>query len=250
MNQLTTLLFDVDGTLAETEEVHRKSFNKSFAQAGLDWEWSPEMYAELLGVTGGKERIRYYLDTYLPSFKAPMNLDDYIAALHAAKTDIYTRTVGSGGVALRPGVRRLLQEAREAGLRLGIATTTTPANVTALLEHSLEPQALDWFEVIAAGNMVPAKKPAPDVYEFAMEAMDVKPQECIAFEDSVNGLRSAQAAGLRTLVTISQYTQRQEFNGAALVVDQLGEPDQPFSVIAGDADDHRFVSVQLLRELC
>jgi HAD superfamily hydrolase (TIGR01509 family) len=179
-----------------------------------------------------------------------MNLDDYIAALHAAKTDIYTRTVGSGGVALRPGVRRLLQEAREAGLRLGIATTTTPANVTALLEHSLEPQALDWFEVIAAGNMVPAKKPAPDVYEFAMEAMDVKPQECIAFEDSVNGLRSAQAAGLRTLVTISQYTQRQEFNGAALVVDQLGEPDQPFSVIAGDADDHRFVSVQLLRELC
>lgn len=249
MSQLTTLLFDVDGTLAETEEVHRKSFNKSFAQAGLDWDWSPEMYEELLSVTGGKERIRYYLDTYLPSFKAPMNLDDYIAALHAAKTDIYTRTVGSGEVTLRPGVQRLLQEAREAGLRLGIATTTTPANVTALLEHSLDRQAIDWFEVIAAGNIVPAKKPAPDIYEYAMQAMNVEPGECLAFEDSVNGLRSAQAAGLRTLVTVSQYTQRQEFQGAALVVDQLGEPDQPFTVISGHADGHNCVSVELLREL-
>lgn len=249
MSQLTTLLFDVDGTLAETEEVHRKSFNKSFAQAGLDWIWSQELYEELLGVTGGKERIRHYLDTYLPDFKAPMNLDGYIAALHAAKTDIYTRTVASGEVEMRPGVRRLLREAREAGLRLGIATTTTPANVTALLEHSLEPPALDWFEVIAAGNMVPAKKPAPDIYEFAMRAMDVKPEECLAFEDSVNGLRSAQAAGLRTLITVSQYTQRQEFDGARLVVDQLGEPDQPFRVIAGDAGDHCCVSVGLLREL-
>ncbi len=249
MSQLTTLLFDVDGTLAETEEVHRKSFNKSFAQAGLDWDWTPEIYEELLNVTGGKERIRHYLEHYLGSFEAPMNLDDYIAALHAAKTDIYTRTVGSGEVTLRPGVQRLLQEARDAGLRLGIATTTTPANVTALLEHSMEPPALDWFEVIAAGSVVPAKKPAPDIYEYAMQAMGVEPGECLAFEDSINGLRSAQAAGLRTLVTVGRYTQRQKFDGALLVLDQLGEPDQPFTVSSGDAGDHRYVSVELLNEL-
>ena len=96
MGSLTTLLFDVDGTLADTEEIHRQSFNTCFTQAGLDWFWSPELYGELLEVTGGKERIRHFLDTRLPDFEAPMNIDEYIAGLHAAKTDIYTRTMASG----------------------------------------------------------------------------------------------------------------------------------------------------------
>lgn len=249
MPGLTTLLFDVDGTLADTEEVHRISFNRSFAQAGLSWEWSQAMYTELLATTGGKERIQSYIDTQLPGFQAPVDLQEFIAGLHAAKTDIYTRKAASGEIPLRPGVKRLLQEAREAGLRLGIATTTTPANVTALLQHSLAEDAEDWFEVIAAGGMVAAKKPAADIYFYAMEKMGVTPAECLAFEDSENGLRAARDAGLQTLVTENEYTRDHEFEGAALVLDQLGEPDSPFRVIDGNAGDHRFVTVELLKEL-
>jgi HAD superfamily hydrolase (TIGR01509 family) len=247
MTELTTLLFDVDGTLAETEEIHRLSFNKAFAQAGLDWEWSRQLYGELLAVTGGKERIRHYLSGYRPDFEPPMNLDEYIAGLHAAKTDIYTSTVASGEVPLRPGVRRVLEDARAAGLRLGIATTTTPANVTALLRHSLAPDAEQWFDVIAAGSVVPAKKPAPDVYVYAMKELGVRPQECLAFEDSENGLHSAQDAGVKTLVAVSEYTRDHNCEGAALVLDQLGEPHSPFSVISGDANEFRYVNVELLR---
>lgn len=249
MQRLTTLLFDVDGTLAETEEVHRAAFNQAFEEAGLDWRWSQQLYGELLGVTGGKERIRYFIDTHLPGFQAPPALDAYIAALHAAKTDIFTRTVAGGEVPLRPGVKRLLTEARAAGLRLGIATTTTPANVSALLQHSLHADAETWFDVIAAGGVVANKKPAPDIYFYAMEKMGVVPSECLAFEDSENGLRSAERAGLRTLVTVSQYSHGQNFSGAALVLDQLGEPDRAFQVVAGDADAYRYVSVEQLREL-
>jgi HAD superfamily hydrolase (TIGR01509 family) len=178
-----------------------------------------------------------------------MNVDQYIGRLHAAKTDTYTRTVAAGQVPLRPGVRRLLDEARGAGLRLAITTTTTPANVTALLQHSLAPDAERWFEVIGAGSVVPTKKPAPDIYHYVMQQMGVSPAECLAFEDSANGLRSAREAGLTTLVTVSEYTRQDNFDGAALVLDQLGEPDSPFAVLSGDAGDYRCVTVALLREL-
>lgn len=249
MSTLTTLLFDVDGTLAETEEIHRQSFNRAFAQAGLDWVWPKQLYAELLSVTGGKERIRHYLDRYRPDFDAPMKLDEFIAGLHAAKTDVYTGTVAAGEVPLRPGVKRLLEEARGAGLRLAITTTTMPANVTALLKHSLAPDAERWFEVIGAGSVVPTKKPAPDIYHYVLERMSVDAGECLAFEDSANGLRSAREAGLDTLVTVSEYTRGDDFAGAALVLDHLGEPDSPFTVLNGDAGRHRYVTVELLMEL-
>ncbi len=250
MSKLTTLLFDVDGTLAETEEIHRQSFNRAFAQAGLDWRWSQQMYAGLLTVTGGKERIRYYLANHLPAFTVSGDLDEYIAALHASKTVLYTETMAAGNLPMRPGVKRLINEARQAGLRLGIATTTTPANVSALLQHNLAPDAESWFEVIAAGGVVPAKKPAPDIYHYAMQAMGVSPAECLAFEDSENGLRSARAAELQTLVTVSEYTRDHNFDDAVLVLDQLGEPGSPFQVISGTADRHRMVTVELLQELC
>ena len=249
MSEVSTLLFDVDGTLAETEDVHRQSFNKAFSRSGLGWDWSVQMYTELLGVTGGKERIRFYIDRYRPDFVSPVNLDEFIASLHAAKTGLYTASIARGEVRLRPGVRRLLHEAREAGMRLGIATTTTPANVTALLEHSIAADAVSWFEVIAAGGVVPAKKPAPDIYYYAMNEMGVEASECVALEDSENGLKSSLAANIPTLVTVSQYTGGQDFSGAALVVDQLGEPDRPFTVLSGDAGSHTQVSVELLRSL-
>ena len=250
---LTTLLFDVDGTLAETEEVHRQSFNEAFSRDGLDWVWSRDQYKELLGVTGGKERIRHFIKTYSPEYPEyiePENFDEYIAGLHASKTEIYTQTVGEGKVALRPGVVRLLNEARARSMRLGIATTTTPANVTSLLEHSLGSESLDWFEVIAAGGVVPNKKPAPDIFNYAMDKMDVKPDECLALEDSENGLRSSLGAGITTLVTVSQYTQGQDFSGAAVVLDNLGEPDAPFSPVSGIVGKQSFVDIDFLHGLC
>jgi HAD superfamily hydrolase (TIGR01509 family) len=207
------------------------------------------MYGELLAVTGGKERIRHYLELYCPDFEAPGDLSEYIASLHAAKTAIYTKTVASGGMSMRPGVVRLINDARKAGLRLGIATTTTPANVTALLKNNLAPDAENWFEVIAAGGVVSAKKPAPDIYHYAMQAMGVHPDECLAFEDSENGLHSARDAGLATLVTLSQYTAVHQFDGAVLVLDNLGEVDQPFKVLSGDAGRFSYVSVEQLRDL-
>lgn len=249
MSRLTTLLFDVDGTLADTEEIHRQSFNKAFQQADLDWEWSQALYGELLAVTGGKERIKHYLATHRPGFVPPLNLGEYVAGLHAAKTDIYTRAMASGELPLRPGILRLLEEARDAGLRLGIATTTTPANVTALLQHSISPEAIGWFDVIAAGSVVPAKKPAPDIYRFAMQAMDVSADECLAFEDSENGLRSARDAGLETLITTNEYTQNHDFTGAAMVVDMLGEPDASMKVLAGMPCDKSCIDVDCLHKL-
>jgi len=250
MSELKALIFDVDGTLADTERnAHRPAFNKAFAAAGLDWHWSVGLYGELLKVTGGKERILYYLQRHLPTFQAPGDLNEFIAVLHRAKTGFYTEMVAEGNVPLRPGVRRLLAEAQQAGLRLAIATTTSRENVEALLEFSLEKDAVSWFEVIAAGDVVGAKKPAPDIFQYALAALKLQPEECLAVEDSGNGLRAALGAGIKTLVTISDYTSSDRFAGAALVVDQLGEPDQPMTVLWGDAGGAQLVDVALLRRL-
>ena len=232
---LEALLFDVDGTLADTErDGHRVAFNLAFAEAGLDWDWSVELYGKLLAVTGGKERMKYYLDHFNSTFEHPANLDEFIAELHKAKTAHYTALLSEGRIPLRPGVERLLGEAREKGLRMGIATTTTPANVQALLTHTLGPDSESWFEVIAAGDVVPAKKPAPDIYLWAMEKMGLGPEQCIAFEDSENGIKSSLGAGLRTIVTVNDYTHEHDFSDALLVLDNMGEPDQTFTVLQGD----------------
>lgn len=248
MAQLQALLFDVDGTLADTErDGHRPAFNKAFREAGLDWDWSVERYAALLTVTGGKERIRYFVENYLPDFNPPEGLSAFAARLHQRKTHFYLEMLQQGEIPLRTGVARLLNEARAAGLRLGIATTTTPENVTYLLEATLGKEAIGWFDCIAAGDIVPQKKPAPDIYRYAMQQMGVQPQECLAFEDSDNGIRSAVAANLKTIVTINDYTREHDFSQAALVLDQFGEPDAPFQVLQGDACGHRYVNVALLQ---
>ncbi len=250
MADLQALLFDVDGTLADTEkDGHRVAFNRAFADAGLDWDWTPELYGELLAVTGGKERIRHYLENFNRDFEAPEDLDAFVRGLHAAKTEHYTGLLAEGAIPLRPGVRRLLEEARDAGLRMAVVTTTTPANVEALLTHAIEPAAMDWFEVIAAGDIVPAKKPAPDIYQWAMQQMGLSPAECMAFEDSRNGILSSQDAGVKTIVTVNDYTRDDDFSDAAIVLDQLGEPDQPFQVLAGDAGDATHLDLDLVRRL-
>lgn len=249
MTALAALLFDVDGTLADTEEIHRQCFNQAFADAGLDWNWSVALYGELLAVTGGRERILHYINTQRPIFTAPADLKQWIAELHLAKTALYTRRLAEGRIPLRPGVARLIDEARRAGLRLAIVTTTTPANVIALLEHSLHRDSPGWFQVIAAGDMVPAKKPAPDIYRYALHALKLDAAQCLSFEDSENGVRASRGAGLATVVTLNDYTRNHDFSGALILLDTLGEPDQPCHVLSGGISDVRYVDVALLRTL-
>ncbi len=217
VSRLRALIFDVDGTLAETEELHRRAFNETFLASGLDWSWDQALYAKLLDVTGGKERIRHFID----HFGARPLLDDAaIAALHKDKTGRYTSLVDGGDIVLRPGVERLLAEAPAHGVRLAIATTTSRPNIEALLKATLRAQP---FEVIAAGDEVAAKKPAPDVYLLALERLGLPAESCVAIEDTLNGLRSAQQAGLACIMTTSVYGGHGPFPGALKILPELGE---------------------------
>ena len=210
------LIFDVDGTLAETEEVHRRAFNETFAGHGLGWRWSRADYKRLLKTTGGKERIAAHMAAIGVD---PASVD--IPLLHKAKTARYTELMKAGEIALRPGVQTLIDAARQRGLRLAIATTTSRPNVDALAEAVWGANADTLFEVIACGDEVAAKKPAPDIFRLALTRLGICPTRAIAVEDSRNGLLSARAAGLAVMVTPSAYTVDEDFTGAFLVVRDL-----------------------------
>lgn len=250
MSLPAALIFDVDGTLAETErDGHRVAFNRAFQEFGLPWHWSVGLYGQLLGVAGGKERIRHYVERYQPKGLPPGDPTDLIVALHRAKAFHFRELLGARVIPLRPGVRRLITEARQQRVRLAIATTSAKDTVLPLLEQLLGPDSPSWFEVIAAGDMVPAKKPAPDIYHLVVETLGLPRDHCLVLEDSQQGVLAAVAAGLTTVVTLNDYTRRQSMPGASLVISHLGEPSQPFEVLWGEARDAYYFSLELAQSL-
>jgi len=220
---IKAILFDVDGTLADTEDGHRKSFNKAFAENNLPWNWDVELYDKLLKVTGGKERIKYFVDSFLTGYTKPADFEEFVKHLHKVKTAHYTAMLRDGQIPLRPGIKQLIRDARAAGITLAIATTTSPENVSTLLEVGLGKDWAGYFAANGCGDIVPHKKPAPDIYFWVLDKLTIAPRDCIALEDSVNGLRASLAAGIKTYITTNHYTRNQDFTGAAGVFDDLSD---------------------------
>jgi beta-phosphoglucomutase-like phosphatase (HAD superfamily) len=224
---IEALIFDVDGTMADTEEAHRVAFNLAFERYRLGWVWQPSEYRDLLGITGGKERMAGYIESLALGAAERKRLLAMVPEIHAEKTRFYSAFVNDGAVPLRTGVARLLDEAVAAGCRLAIASTTTAVNIDKLLQSTLGARGLDLFSVIACGDQVRAKKPAPDIYRLALEHLALAPERAIAIEDSPNGMRAALAAGLWTVVTPNFWTEGRDFSAANLVLPHLGDPAHP-----------------------
>ena len=212
--EIKALIFDVDGTLSETEDVHLRAFNDTFKAFGLDWNWSRDLYRELLKTTGGKERMVAYVVDYLR--QTPDT--DLIARIHIDKTARYGDLISNGAAHLRPGVVALIEDAVKTGCRVAVATTTNRPNVDRLIEATMGRSAGEVFEIIAAGDEVANKKPAPDVFNLALAGLGLDPCECVALEDSRNGLMSAKGAGLPCIVSPGIYTNDASFDEADAVV--------------------------------
>jgi HAD superfamily hydrolase (TIGR01509 family) len=244
-HELRGLLFDFDGTIAETERHgHRVAYNQAFAELGLAWTWDEALYGDLLRVAGGRERLRYYLARYHPE-RGDASTSELLEEIYRAKTRSFEALAPD--IPLRPGVKRLISEAHAAGVRIAIATTASLSGVEALL--SRDPALRQAIELIAAGDVVERKKPAPDIYEWALEGLGLAPEACVAIEDSNIGLRAALGAGLRTLVTVSDYTRGEDFSGAAAVLSSLGDDGEAARCLAGPAPPQGIVDVAYLRDI-
>lgn len=243
---LRALIFDVDGTIAETEEVHREAFNLAFRELKLGWHWDRALYRQLLQAAGGKERLLRYVRALETDPAARLAIESRIGEIHAHKTQLYGGMIHAA--AMRPGVTRLVDEARREGVALAIATTTSLVNLKALFEAIWSAEALSWFSVIAAGDMVEHKKPASDVYVMALEKLGVAADECVALEDSRNGLLSANRAGISAVITVSRYTTHETFGGALAVLSDMGEPGVPFAPLGGLAAEPDVLTLDLLRK--
>ncbi|MEA9985993.1 HAD-IA family hydrolase [Subtercola sp. RTI3] len=253
---MPALIFDCDGVLADTERFgHLPAFNQMFAEFGLPVQWSDDDYAVKVLIGGGKERLASLLTpVFIAEAGLPADPDaqaSEVARWHKRKTEIYTGLIASGALPARPGIRRITHEAAARGLTLAVASTSAEPSVRAVLEHAVGPELAVEFAVFA-GDVVPKKKPAPDIYLYALEALRLSPNEAIVVEDSGNGLTAARAAGLRTLVTVSSYTAGEDFSEAALVVSSLGDPDgENTTVLADRAGVHPgpYITVDTLLDL-
>lgn len=252
---LKALLFDVDGTLADTEpQGHLPAYNEAFRELGLNWHWSPELYRELLLLPGGKERLQEYIQRYGPQLgehrtAVQQDAKAWVERVHKIKSRHFRMLVSTGKVALRPGVQRLIVDADKAGLQLAIVTNASRGSLEPFLEYTLGKELADRIDFIASGEQVANKKPAPDLYKLTLLKLGLRPADCVALEDSAMGLMAARRAHIPTLITVNEDTRHHLFEDAMLVVDKLGEPDQPFRLLQGEAGSHRYVNLELLNEL-
>jgi HAD superfamily hydrolase (TIGR01509 family) len=219
---MKALIFDCDGVLVDTErDGHRVAFNRAFAAAGIDAEWDVDLYGELLKIAGGKERMTHYFnEAGWPEGQTAATL---IPELHKKKTAIFTELIANGSLPLRPGVARIVDDARAAGVRLGVCTTSDPKAIDGVLDL-LGAERKSWFEIVLAGDVVKKKKPDPEIYNLAKQRLGLDARDCVVIEDSRNGLLAALGAGIRCLITTSAYTLDEDFGGAAKVVPELGDP--------------------------
>ncbi|MBD3287665.1 HAD-IA family hydrolase [candidate division KSB1 bacterium] len=220
---MKALIFDCDGVLVDTErDGHRIAFNRAFAKKGFDIEWDVDLYGELLKVAGGKERMRHYFnETEWPSDSK--DRDALIKELHKLKTDFFMHIIESGELQLRPGIARIVDEAIEAGLVLAVCSTSNERAVNLIVSKLLGEDRKKHFSGIFAGDVVSKKKPDPEIYNLALEKLQLKPAECVVIEDSRNGLLAAKAAGMNCLITTNGYTENEDFTEADLIVRELGD---------------------------
>ena len=233
---MSTLIFDCDGVLADTERYgHLPAFNATFAELGLPVVWSVEEYGRLLRISGGKERMATLLTpAFVEANGLPTDPEAQAAEIgrwHARKTAIYTKIVAQGKLPARPGIRRIIGEAQDAGWTLAVCSTSADASVRAILDHVAGPERAARFDLVLAGDVVARKKPAPDIYQLALERCGVPADTALVIEDSRNGLLAATGAGLRCVVTVNGYTEDEDASEAILVVSSLGDPGRALTTI-------------------
>jgi len=248
MSEIKAIFFDQDGVIIDTErDGHRVAFNETFKEFGFNVEWDVDYYHELLQIAGGKERMKHHLHTR--GFGVPIKPeeeDELIQRMHKRKTEIFIEMVESGRLPLRPGVRRFMHEAMEAGLILGVCTTSNERAAHAIAYKILSDVK---FDFVLAGDIVSKKKPDPEIYLLALQKAGLKPDECLVIEDSRNGVLAAKAACMHVVATTNVYTEKEDLSEADIIVTCLGDPDGEKGVLKKGGDGLAFDGVLHVRPL-